>query len=44
MGLMYFYGVYYERDFDKAKECFIKAENRQMLENPVFEEDDEDED
>ena len=44
LGLMYFYGVYYERDFDKAKECFIKAENRKMLENPVFEEDDEDED
>lgn len=45
LGLLYFYGVCVEQDFDKAKEYFVKAGDERMLKNPVFaEDDDEDED
>lgn len=45
LGLLHFYGVCVEQDFDKAKEYFMKAGNERMLKNPVFaDEDDEDED
>ena len=44
LGLFYFYGVYFDRDYDKAKFYFTKSGNRRMLNNPIFVEDDEDED
>ena len=44
LGMFYFYGVYFDRDYDKAKFYFTKSGNRRMLNNPIFVEDDEDED
>lgn len=44
LGMFYFYGVYFERDYEKAKVYFTKAKNRRMLTNPVFISDDDDDD
>ena len=50
LGLLYFYGIYFEQSLDRAKEYFVKLNGmgsplaRRMLENPVFEDDDSDED
>ena len=49
-GLLYFYGIYFEQSLDRAKEYFVKLNGmgsplaRRMLANPVFEDDDSDED
>ena len=49
-GLLHFYGIYFEQSLDRAKEYFVKLNGmgsplaRRMLENPVFEDDDSDED
>ncbi|MDE7354357.1 MAG: hypothetical protein K2O06_15100 [Acetatifactor sp.] len=42
-GLLYFYGIYYPQDLGRAKEFFELAENTVMLANPIFDEDDEEE-
>ena len=49
-GLLYYYGIYFEQDLDKAKEYFIKLDEignslgRRMLANPVLEDDEDYED
>lgn len=48
-GLLYYYGIYFEQDLDKAKEYFVKLDEignslgRRMLANPVLEDDEDDE-
>lgn len=48
-GFLYYYGVYFEQDMEAAKECFKNlaafgnSVGKRMLENPIFEDDEDDE-
>ena len=50
LGLLHFYGIYFEQSLDKAKEYFVRLNEmgsalaRRMLANPLFEEDEDEED
>lgn len=50
LGLLYFYGIYFPQSLSRAKEYFVRLNEmgsslaRRMLANPVFEDDEDDED